>query len=69
MFTNEDIGNIRALKTILNAGEYPLKGDAILKVASLFVWFDDLERRAIQAQVKPIQAKPVKKPIKKIGSK
>lgn len=42
-FTQDDLNKLRVFKTILLQAEYPLKGDAITAVASLFDWFDGLK--------------------------
>ena len=42
-FTKDDLSNLKAFKTVISKADYPLKGDAIRMVASLFNWLDGLE--------------------------
>ena len=44
LLNNQDSYNkYRALKKVLEHAKHELKGDAIKSVASLFLWFDNLE--------------------------
>lgn len=42
-FTKEDLNNLKVFKSVILKADYPLKGDAISMVASLFNWYDGLE--------------------------
>lgn len=42
-FTQEDLNNLKVFKSVIQKADYPLKGDAVRMVASLFNWYDSLE--------------------------
>ena len=44
-----DVQKCRALRSVLSQCEFPLRGDAVLKVAGLLQWFDSLESRIEKA--------------------
>ena len=44
----QDLDNYKMLRAVIKSGKFDLKGEAILKVASLFAWFDSLETRLIE---------------------
>ena len=68
MFVKDDLAKYRALKKVIQQGDYEIKGDAILAVASLLNWFNDLEKK-IEEQIRkdsmPKITLPVKKKVKK----
>jgi hypothetical protein len=66
----QDILNHRGLKHILDCSKVELKGDAILRVASLIQWFDDLGVRMneeLKEKANEHISKGEIKPIKKKG--
>jgi len=68
MFVKDDLAKYRALKKVIQQGDYEIKGDAILAVASLLNWFNDLEKK-IEEQIRkdsmPKITLPAKKKVKK----
>ena len=68
MFVKDDLAKYRALKKVIQQGDYEIKGDAILAVASLLNWFNDLEKK-IEEQIRkdsmPKITLPEKKKVKK----
>lgn len=42
-FNQDDLKNLEVFKSVLAKAEFPLKGDAIVTVASLFKWLDNLK--------------------------
>lgn len=66
---SQDIENCKKLKHVLNNSEIKLKGDAILTVARLFAWFDDLAGR-LENEIPKHEFKAENlKPIEKKGKK
>lgn len=57
----KDIENARMLKSVLLQAQFPLKGDAIVKVASLISWLDNLPSRIESSLIPPC---PIKKELK-----
>jgi len=55
-----DLNNYKMLTQIILSGDYKLKGDAIVQVASLLRWFDMFEIK-IKASIK---TEPSVKPLK-----
>lgn len=45
MFNREDLIKYNGMKKIISEGEYKIKGEAALMAASLFLWFNDLEKK------------------------
>ena len=41
-FTKDDINNFKVFRAIIQKGNFELNGGAVLRVASLFQWFDTL---------------------------
>ena len=52
--TKEDLANYRAMRAIINNGKFDVKGDAILRMASLFHWFNQLEQKIEEAAAEPV---------------
>ena len=50
-FTGEDLKMLRSLKSVIHAGDFSIKGDAVTGVASLFNWLNGLDEK-IQANIK-----------------
>lgn len=70
MFTQEDLAKYKAFKTVLEQGNFDIKGNATIAVASLFVWYNSLEKRIIEdvtKQTQELKLEEVKQPIKKLG--
>lgn len=66
----QDVLNHKGLKHIINNSKVELKGDAILMVASLISWFDDLGNRMnedLKAKAVERVNKGTIQPIKKKG--
>jgi hypothetical protein len=60
--TKEDLIKYQAFKKVLNEGDFTVKGQAILAVASLFHWYNNLETE-IKKAIEPPKAcshKPIK---------
>lgn len=68
MFSKEDIARYRAFKVVMNQAKFDIQGNAVIAAASLFAWFNDLEKK-IEACIepKPIIAKEVKSPFSDVG--
>jgi len=64
-----DIANLRMLHSVIQTGNYDIKGNAIKKVASLLIWLEGLEAK-IDGELKQKildKAKAGPPKIKKIG--
>lgn len=42
-----DVDNLKILKSIIESGNFDIKGNAVMRVAALFSWLDGLEVRFI----------------------
>lgn len=54
-WTEDDVKQYRALRSVLSQGDFNLKGNAVMSVAQLFQWFDSLDAKiqvAIGLQIK-----------------
>ena len=51
----EDLLKYRQLKSIISNGKFDIKGDAVIMVASLFAWFNNLEDKIKLAIEKPLE--------------
>lgn len=45
MFIKEDLARYRALKKAIESGDFQIKGNAVIPAASLFAWFERLEKK------------------------
>lgn len=67
---NDDLRMFKAFKTVIDKGKYEIQGSAAKAVGSLFVWFENLEKRMEDSlSAKPIEAikpKEKKEVIKKL---
>lgn len=52
-FEKKDVEMARALKSVLSQAQFPIKGDAILKVAAIVQWLDNLPLKIEQSIVPP----------------
>ncbi len=61
-----DVEKCRALRSVLSQCEFPLKGDAVIKVAALLQWFNTIDVRIEKAvnSLKAESAKTVRKDLK-----
>lgn len=61
-----DVEKCRALRSVLSQCEFPLKGDAVVKVAMLLQWFQTLDVRIEKAakDLKASREKTVRKELK-----
>lgn len=59
--SKNDIEAARMLKSVLLQAQFPLKGDAIVKVASLIQWLDNLPSKIEQSLIPPA---PIRKDLK-----
>lgn len=68
-FEKEDLVQLNKLKKIVLQSTMELKGNAVTTVAATLLWMDKLEEKieSTMKLKKPTTAKPVKKPIKKVG--
>ena len=65
MFKREDLARYAALKKVIKQGEFEIHGEAVIAVASLFQWFDELGK-VIEANIQqPLKPKELNEPIKK----
>jgi len=48
MITKEDLQKYKQFKNVLSQGVFNLKGEAMVQVASLFVWFEGLQDKIIK---------------------
>ena len=60
MITQDDYKKQRQLLGIIAEADFKIKGDAILAVASLLTWYQDLGER-MRKHLTPIETKPKKK--------
>jgi len=44
-FNRDDLAKYKAFKKVISMSKLELRGDAAISVASLFVWFNDLEQK------------------------
>lgn len=61
-----DVEKCRALRSVLSQCQFPIKGEAVIKVATLLQWFNSLDVR-IEKAVKLSNAeksKPIRKELK-----
>ncbi len=61
-----DVEKCRALRSVLSQCQFPIKGEAVIKVATLLQWFNTLDVR-IEKAVKLSKAeksKPIRKELK-----
>ena len=60
---NSDLEKYRQLKSVLSQGDFNLKGNAVQKVAALFIWYDSLESKLHDAigRIKKAGAPKIKK--------
>jgi len=57
-----DVQKCRALRSVLSQCEFPMKGDAVLKVASLLQWFNSLDVRLEKvANLNKLKSEPLKR--------
>lgn len=67
MFTEDDLKKLKAFKAIIDSGGFEMKGNAVLMAASLFIWFNGLEKKIMDyLNPKPLELKEKKKSIRKI---
>lgn len=61
-----DVEKCRALRSVLSQCEFPLKGEAVIKVAMLLQWFQSLDVRIEKAakDLKASKEKTVRKDLK-----
>lgn len=52
-FTSDDLAKLKVLKGVIAAGDYSIKGEAIVKVASLLQWLDSLDEKIKDALREP----------------
>ena len=45
LLNKEDVYNCKMLKTIIDAGDFQLKGNAVVRAAFLFDWFQKFPER------------------------
>ena len=66
MFTKEDLGKFVCFKKIISQGDFEIKGEAVIAAASLFDWFNKLEKVIVdninKAEKKPAVFKPLGAP-------
>jgi len=66
MLEDKDLENINVLKILIANASFSIKGDAVLKTASILLWLDTLEKR-IDASIKESKKKGAPK-IKELSS-
>ena len=59
MFTKEDLLKYQGFKKVISGGDFKIKGEAALMAASLFLWFNELEKKILE----DVNQKPVLKPV------
>ena len=61
--TTSDLEKYRQLRAVLSQGKFDLQGNAVQKVASLFIWYDSLEGKLHDAlgKLKKAGAPKIKK--------
>jgi len=64
-FEKTDLDNCRAFSTVVSQANYEVKGNALIRVAQLKVWFDGLDKK-IDGALKQQALNDVPK-VKKIG--
>lgn len=62
--SHSDINNLKMLKSVMMSGKFELKGDAIVMVASLVGWIDELEAKLLESMKPKIKKKTGIKEIK-----
>lgn len=62
--SHSDINNLKMLKSVMMSGKFELKGDAIVMVASLVSWIDELELKLLESMKPKIKKKTGIKEIK-----
>lgn len=74
-FSKEDLINHRAFKSMLELGDFEIKGRAVVEAARLFDWYLSLDKKIIgamtpQTPIVPAQAQPpIQDNTKQIGVK
>ena len=66
MMTKEDLAKIKMFKGVIQQGDFSIKGNAIVQVANLVIWFNGLEDRVIESlkeEIPPLMPKEVIEPI------
>lgn len=72
-FEQEDIQRFKMFKSVLQKADFDIKGEAIITVATLYKWFNELEPKielavkASLAEKSIANSKQKKEPINKIG--